>query len=333
MRGNGSPVRDASVLERIDALRVPPAWRDVHIASSSRNAVQAWGFDARGRRQYRYHPRAVERGELRKYHRVRRMAHDLPRIRRGLAEDTRRRGMPLDKVAATVVWLIGEGFFRVGGERYAKENRTVGIATMRKSHVEARRDCLVFSYSGKGSIRQRQVITEPALVRIVAALSGSPGKRLFRYQQKGRWHDLTAAEVNEYIHRRFDVPYTAKDFRTWGGTLRMATVLAELGPGKSAREAERNVVLGVRLVAAELGNTPAICRKSYVHPIVIAKYLDEGITIAPALARAPRRTERFEHAPEERALILFLDRFFPDRRRAKASRSRGRSAAERREVA
>lgn len=333
MRGNESPVRDASVLERIERLRIPPAWREVHIATSSRSAVQAWGFDARGRRQYRYHPRAVERGELRKYHRVRRMAHDLPRIRRGLAEDCRRKGMPHDKVAAAVVWLIGEGFFRVGGERYARENRTVGIATMRKTHVEARRDCLVFRYSGKGAIRQRQVITEPKLVRLVASLRKSPGRRLFRYEQDGRWHDLTAAEINEYIHRRFDVPYTAKDFRTWGGTLRMATVLAELGPPKSAREANRNVVMGVRLVAAELGNTPTICRKSYVHPIVIAKYLDEGITIGPALERVPRRRERFAHAPEERALIQFLDRFFPDRRRQRASRTAGRSHVERRAVA
>jgi DNA topoisomerase I len=321
-RETGQPVSNETVLARIDALRIPPAWRDVHIAADARAAVQAWGFDAKGRKQYRYHARAVERGELRKHYRVRQMARDLPAIRAAVRRDLEAGGLTQAHVTAGVVRLIGEGFFRVGSERYAKENKTFGITTLRKSHVRVEGDSIVFSYVGKRSIRQRQVVVDRELARFVRALLDSPGPRLFRYRDaRGRWDDLTARDVNEYLHELVGVPYTAKDFRTWGGTLRLATVLADMGPAASAREANRNVVTAVRLVAAELGNTPTICRKSYVHPIVIARYLDAGETIALSAAARARRAARAAgkgigaHAPEERALIRFLDQHFPERRR------------------
>jgi DNA topoisomerase-1 len=321
-RATGKPVTDASVVARIGALRIPPAWRDVHVATSARAAVQAWGFDAKGRKQYRYHARAVERGELRKHYRVREMARDLPVIRTAVRRDLDGGGLSRAHVTAGVVRLIGEGFFRVGSERYAKENKTFGITTLRKSHVRVEGESIVFSYVGKRSIKQRQVVVDRELARFVRALLDSPGPRLFRYRDEGRrWNDLTARDVNEYLHELVGVPYTAKDFRTWGGTLRLATVLADMGPPASAREANRNVVTAIRLVAAELGNTPTICRKSYVHPIVIARYLDAGETIALSAAARARRAVREEgkgigaHAPEERALIRFLDRHFPERRR------------------
>ena len=312
VRESGAPVRDARTLDRIDGLVIPPAWRDVHIAADARSAIQAWGVDARGRRQYRYHERAVERGALRKFHRMRQMARDLPRIRRALHLDARRAGFDREKVAALVLLLIIDGFFRVGGERYVRENRTFGITTLRKSHVRVDADCIEFDYRGKGRIRQRQVVVDGRLARAVRNLVRTPGARLFRHRDGTGWHDLTARDVNEYLRLKLGVPYTAKDFRTWGGTLRLATVLADIGPGSSQTEAKRNVTLGVRLVAAELGNTPAICRASYVHPIVIARYLDDGVTIG--LARS-RGRGRLGYAPEERALIAFLERFFPDRRR------------------
>ena len=315
VREDGSAVRDRRVVDRIQALRIPPAWRDVHIAADARAAIQAWGFDARGRRQYRYHDRAVERGERRKYYRVREMALSLPRIRRALHADAARPGFGLEKVCGLIVLLISEGFFRVGGERYTKENRTFGITTLRKSHVRVRGSRLEFDYRGKGAIDQHQVIVDAGLARAVRRLLASPGPRLFRYRDREGWHDVTARDVNAYLHERIGVPYTAKDFRTWGGTLRLATVLAEIGPAGSATEAKRNVALGVRLVAAELGNTPAICRASYCHPIIIARYLDAGDTIA--LGRpGTRRRGSFDYAPEERALIRFLERWFPERRRA-----------------
>jgi len=316
--GKDRPVRDKRALARIDALRVPPAWRDVHIAATPRSAVQAWGFDARGRKQYRYNDRAVERRELRKYHRVRQMAKDLPKIRETLAHDARpsARATSLDAtaVAATVLRLISETFCRVGGEKYTKENGTFGITTLRKSHVELCDGTACFEYTGKGSIKQRQVVHQRELVRLVKRQLETPGAALFRYRDGTKWHVITARDVNEYLQSRVG-GYSAKDFRTWGGTLRAATVLAELGPAKSETEAKRNVALAMRLVSSELGNTPTICRKSYVHPIVIARYLDEGETISLPESRRDAANRGQAHSPEERALIRFLDEHFPERRK------------------
>jgi DNA topoisomerase-1 len=318
--GNERAVRDKRNLERIDALRVPPAWRDVHVATTPRSAIQAWGFDARGRKQYRYNDRAVERRELRKYYRVRQLATDLPKIRRALHADARPSArvdtLDASAVAATVLRLISETFCRVGGERYEKENGTFGITTLRKSHVELCDGTARLEYRGKGSIDQRQVVTDPELVKLVARQLRTPGSKLFRYRRQGSWHVITARDVNEYLQSRIG-GYSAKDFRTWGGTLRAATVLAELGPAKNPTEAKRNVALAMRLVSTELGNTPTICRKSYVHPIVIARYLDEGETIALSRARRKAANRGQAHSPEERALITFLDRHFPDRRTAR----------------
>ena len=315
----GRAIAERRALARIDALRIPPAWRDVHIAASPRSAVQAWGLDARGRRQYRYHARAVEKRELRKYYRVRQLARELPRLRRTLHEDARPRApaasLDADAVAATVLRLISETFCRVGGERYLRENGTFGITTLEKPHVERRGDAVYFEYVGKGNIRQRQAVHDPELVRLVQRQLRTPGRRLFTYRRKDTWHALTARDVNEYLRRRLG-GYSAKDFRTWGGTLRAATVLAELGPAKTPAEAKRNVALAMRLVATELGNTPAICRSSYVHPMVVARYLDEGETIALSRRRRHARDRGRAHSPEERMLIRFLDRHFPDRRRA-----------------
>ena len=327
-RASGAAVRDDATLARIDDLRIPPAWTDVHIAPSANAAVQAWGMDAKGRKQYRYHDRSIARASLRKYYRVRELARDLPRIRAAVDEDFRGEALTKRRVAAGVVRLISQGFFRVGSERYAQENKTFGITTLRKRHLALDGDLLVFEYVGKRSIEQRQAVVDPHLVAFAEELLATPGRRLFRYREDGRWHDLTARDVNEYLHDRLDVPYTAKDFRTWGGTLRAATVLAELGPAPSERQAKQNVVTAVRLVAAELGNTPAICRASYVHPIVIARYLDAGEVIVPERTRAPRSHDRHHHAPEERALIAFLDRHFPERR---ARRKTKKAAAPKRD--
>lgn len=323
----GRVVRDRATVDRIQRLRIPPAWREVRIAASATASVQAWGFDARGRRQYRYHERAVERGQLRKYHRVRRLGHDLPAIRRRVARDFGGRDLTRTAVAAAAVRLIGEAFFRVGNERYERDNGTFGLTTLRKSHVTVRGERLQFSYRGKGSIRQRQVVFDRRLAHVVGRLMKTPGTRLFRYREGNRWIDLTAQDVNEYLRSLGTAPYTAKDFRTWGGTLRMATVLGDIGPGANARDATRNVALAARLVASELGNTPAICRASYVHPLVIARYMDAGVTIAPDETMAHQATTRrktADHTPEERALLAFLDRYFPDRRRRDARHVRER---------
>ena len=320
LRADGTRIKDARTLDRIAKLAIPPGWRHVHIAAGAGASVQAWGLDLKERKQYRYHARAVERGQLRKYYRVRELAKELPALRARIRKDAARRTHSRQAVAAAVVQLISESFFRVGGERYAEENKTFGISTLRKSHVEVTAGQAVFSYVGKRSIRQRQVVANRELARLVARQLATPGTRLFRYREAGKWHNLTARDVNAYLHDTLGVAYSAKDFRTWGGTLRAATVLAEIGPAAGATEAKRNVMTTMRLVASELGNTPAICRKSYVHPMVVARYLDEGDTIALPRRHTPR-AGAYAHSPEERALIRFLDAHFPDRRRRRRAMS------------
>lgn len=314
VRKDGTPVRAERALERIRMLAIPPAWKDVHIAASARAEVQAWGMDAKGRKQYRYHARAVERGQLRKYYRVRELAKDLPDIRRRVRTHAASRSPSKRAAAAAVVRLISESFFRIGSERYATENKTFGIATLRKRHVQVADGHAVFSYVGKRSIRQRQVVANRELAVLVQRQLEYPGARLFRYKEGARWRDLTARDVNAYLHDTLGVAYSAKDFRTWGGTLRAATVLAEFGAAGSATDAKRNVATMMRFVASELGNTPAICRKSYVHPLVVARYVDDGETIKLPARHTPN-ADVYAHSPEERALIRFLDAHFPERRR------------------
>jgi DNA topoisomerase I len=313
---NGRAVTDRKQLERIDALRIPPAWRDVHVATSTRSAIQAWGFDVKGRKQYRYHERAVAAREQRKYYRVRRLARDLPRIRDALySEIANGHELTRDRVAAAVVRLISKGFFRVGGERYARENRTFGITSLLKHHVHVDGNAITFDFKGKSHKQQKHVVVDRALAKIVRAMLGSPGTRLFRYTDGTTWKNLSERDVNDYVRRVSTVRYTAKDFRTWGGTVRVATVLSDLGAPASDREARKNVVLAIRLVSAELGNTPAICRASYVHPLILARYLDHGETILPRSTPGAARKSAAGHYPEERALIRFLDEHFPERRR------------------
>ena len=313
---SGSRVRDATTLDRIKTLAVPPAWADVHLAASPRNSIQAWGFDARGRKQYRYHETATKRGELRKYYRVRQLGRDLPRIRRVLAADERKREPSRERVAAGVLRLIAERCFRPGSDRYAKENRSFGITTLRKSHVTVSGDVSTFSFRGKSGVKQRQTVVDPAIARFLRTLLATPGTRLFRYIEGGRWYDLDAEALNDYLRDSLGFPYTAKDFRTWGGTLRAATVFAEIGPAQSVTEAKRNVNTVMRLVAAELGNTPTICRKSYVHPVIVERYLEDGGTIADRLlGNGKRGTNGVSHTVEERALVQFLDEHFPERRK------------------
>lgn len=310
---DGRPLRNRETLERIDLLRIPPAWTDVHIAANPRAPIQVWGFDARGRKQYRYHKRAVEKGELRKHYRVRQMAKDLPRLRKKLREHINLVGLSRNRVAAGVVMLISQRWFRVGSDRYEKENRSFGITTLRKTHVTREDDHVIFNYRGKRGIDQRQYVMDPRLIRLVEELLDTPGKRLFRYKEGRKWVDLDSGEVNEYIEEIAGFPYTAKDLRTWGGSMLAATVLADLGSAPNRAARNKNVVTAVRLVAAELGNTPAICRKSYVHPVILTRYLRSGATISVP-RKSPRRISSDKHWPEEKALIEFLDEHFPDRR-------------------
>ncbi len=319
---DGKTVRAKDKLERIDLLRIPPAWRDVHIAVNTRAAIQVWGMDARGRKQYRYHARAVQKGELRKYYRVRQMGQALPVLRKRFDEDFNQRGYTRERVCAAIMLLISDSFFRVGSERYERENSTFGLTTLKKSHVRIKGDHVIFDYVGKRNIPQKQFVTKVGMAELtsaemavfIRALLRTPGERLFRYKRNGDWMNADATDVNDYLQAIAGFPYTAKDFRTWGGTLRTATVLADIGPAPSRTARNRNVVTAVRLVSSELGNTPAIVRKSYVHPVVISRYLQSGETIVAPHRPEAKRSGRASLLPEERALIRFLDKHFPERR-------------------
>jgi DNA topoisomerase-1 len=216
-------------------------------------------------------------------------------------------------VAAGVLLLISQRWFRVGSDRYEKENNSFGITTLWKSHVTPFDDHIVFEYRGKRGIDQRQHVMDRRLITFVDDLMGTPGRRLFRYRDGRKWVDLDARDVNDYLEEIAGFPYTAKDFRTWGGSMLAATVLADLGPAKSRTARNKNVVTAVRLVAAELGNTPAICRKSYVHPVILTRYLRSGATISVP-NRSKMKSSGAKYWPEEKALIDFLDEYFPERR-------------------
>ncbi len=315
----GRALTSEAALGRIRALVLPPAWTDVHIAPDPDRKVQAWGYDQAGRKQYRYSHQHTSRQDLRKWQRVLRVARVLPELRAQTNRHLRRRQLDERKVLATVVRLICRAYFRAGSERYAVENKTFGICTLSKTHVEVRGRNLVFEYIGKRSKQQRQFIADTPLVHIIEKLLELPGRRLFQYIEPGsrKPRQISADQVNDYLFELLGERFTSKDLRTFGGTVRAATILADLGPAKSATEAKRNVALACKLVATDLGNTPAICRKAYIHPAVLSEYELRGRTIDTIRPRPTRRKgahavtleEPVGYYPEELALMNFLERY------------------------
>jgi DNA topoisomerase I len=307
-------VRSRSGLARIDRMRIPPAWTDVHISPDAGRKLQAWGYDQAGRKQYIYSDAHVTRQDRRKWKRLLLVARLLPRIRAVTNEHLKRPELDREKVLATVVRLMCRGYFRAGSERYAVTNRTFGICTLKKRHVRVHGNDLFFSYAGKRGKHQHQVVADTPLVEIVEELLTLRGQRLFRYRDaEGKLRPVTARAVNEYLREIAQEKITSKDLRTFGGTLRAALVLEDIGPAASQREVTRNLALASRMVAHDLGNTPAICRKAYIHPIVFDVYGSKGVTL-DRLPRAGRNRpieaeEPVGHYPEELALIRFLERY------------------------
>lgn len=312
LRTNGKPLRSKAALKRIESLVIPPAWTDVEIATSGKAKVQATGYDDAGRKQYIYNPGYVERRKRRKFRKLVPYAHALPQLREVTNQHLRREGVGRERVLATVVRLISRGFFRIGSERYAVQNETFGIATLRKKHLVIEGNDLVFKYNGKKGIHQHRVVAETPLVEIIRQILELPGTRLFRYRaDDGSMVDVTAADVNAYLKEILGKTYTSKDIRTWGGTVRAATILADIGPPRNKTEAKRNTALACKLVSTELGNTPAVCRSAYIHPAVLEKY-GQGKTIEPLMRRERRPVEAETPAdfyPEEAALMRFLEKW------------------------
>lgn len=310
VKADGTPVRAPAALARIRRLVIPPAWTGVEISPDASAKVQATGFDARGRKQYRYHADFTSERASGKFRKLAAYARALPALRERTEADLRRPGLPRERVLALIVRLMMRGFFRVGSERYAVDNRTFGITTLRKSHLRIAGNDLYFRYVGKRSIHHHHVVADTPLVEILRELTALPGRRLFRWVEDGGVRPVTSRDVNGYIQEIVGKRFTSKDIRTWGGTVRAATILADLGPPKSAAEAHRHVVLACKLVSTELGNTPAVCRAAYIHPAVLEGY-EAGSTIAPLMREAPRSASEGapgRYYPEEAALMRFLER-------------------------
>ncbi len=310
-KADGGPLSSESALKRIAALRIPPAWNDVHISPDPKRKVQAWGYDAAGRKQYIYSSAHVARSDRRKWRKLLRVSNALPLIRDRTNEHLRRRKLDREKVHATVVRLICRAYFRAGSERYAVANRTFGISTLRKHHVQVHGRNLIFTYTGKRSKDQRQFVAATPLVEIIEKLLQLPGERLFQYIDENReLRPVTGQSVNKYLEDIAGVKLTSKDLRTFGGTVRAATILADIGPAQSKTETRRNLTLTCKLVSLDLGNTPAIARKAYIHPAVLEEYERAGRTMAN-MRRHTRRVDAFEPAyyPEEAELIRFLERY------------------------
>ncbi|TML95328.1 MAG: DNA topoisomerase IB [Actinobacteria bacterium] len=275
----GNRIADDEKLERIRTLVIPPAWKDVWISPRPSAKLQATGVDAAGRKQYLYHPSFRAQQEQAKFDRLISFAQRLPDLRAAMAEHMDKDVLDREQVSAIATRLINSGWFRVGTERYAKESRTFGITTLRKNHVRVRGQRISFQFHGKHRSVIRTTLVDAELagaLNELLALQGGP--RLFRYAWDGGLCALTGARLNDYVRTYLGEEFTAKDFRTWGGTLIAAVELAERGPAETEPAARRTVTAVMRRVGAELGNTPAVARSSYVSPAVIDQYLD-GTTI------------------------------------------------------
>ena len=304
----GQRITDPAKLARIEELVIPPAWKDVWISPRATAKLQATGVDRAGRRQYLYHPEYRARQEQEKFDKLVRFAERLPDLRKQMTKDIEGEPFSPEWVSALALRLINLGWFRVGTERYARTTRTFGITTLRKGHVSVRGSRITFKYRGKHRVLVRTAIIDEELADAMKTLLALPGGRqLFRYDIDGSLYNLTGARLNDYIEDHMGDEFTAKDFRTWGGTLIAAIALAEHGLPETETEA-RKVVAGVmRAVGAKLGNTPAVARSSYVSPAVIEQYLD-GRTIDDFRPRHLRvvgaRDSRLDR--EEQALLSLL---------------------------
>ncbi|MFN2471616.1 MAG: DNA topoisomerase IB [Gaiellaceae bacterium] len=275
----GNPIADPAKLARIESLRIPPAWRDVRISPRAGAKLQATGLDAASRRQYLYHAEFRAAQEQAKFDKLIRFAERLPELRAAMSEHMELGTYELDRIAAVAVRLINMGWFRVGSERYVRESRTYGITTLTKRHVSVRGSRIAFKFRGKHSVLVRTQLVDSELADAVRDLLALPGGgRLFRYELDGEVFNLTGARLNTYMRTHLGEEFTAKDFRTWGGTLIAAVGLAERGTTDHVPEAKRRVAAVMRVVARRLGNTPAVARSSYVSPAVVEQYL-EGRTI------------------------------------------------------
>jgi DNA topoisomerase-1 len=307
---DGARVTDPAERHRLNALAIPPAWTDVWICPDPRGHLQATARDARGRKQYRYHPAYRAARDASKFRRMFEFSEILPGLRERVERDMRARGLPRRKVLATVVRLLDTTLIRVGNDEYARANRSFGLTTLQDRHVEVRGARLRFTFRGKSGVPHTVDVTDRRVARVVQQCQDLPGQELFQYvDEHGRRQAVSSDDVNAYLRTATGRDVTAKDFRTWAGTVRAATHLRDAGPARTVSEARRRIVAAMDAVATRLGNTRAVCRRYYVHPAVLDLYL-AGRT-APAAASPPRGAARRQRPTaalrrDEVAVLQFL---------------------------
>ncbi len=305
---DGGKVRDAAVLKRIKSLAVPPAWTDVWICPRANGHIQATGRDARGRKQYRYHARFREVREGTKYQHMLAFAESLPAIRKKVSDHLALRGLPREKVLATVVQLLEATLIRVGSDEYARQNKSYGLTTLKTRHVEVNGSELRFNFKGKSGKVWRLGIRDRRIAKVIRACQDLPGQELFQYvDESGEARDVTSSDVNAYLREISGEDITAKDFRTWHGTVLAAMALQEFEKFDSQAGAKKNIKEAIQQVAARLGNTPTICRKCYIHPEILTTYIEGSLLLeVKKKVESELRDDLSGLKPEEAAVLTLL---------------------------
>jgi len=304
----GEPVEDEATLKRIKALVIPPAWQDVWICPQANGHLQATGRDARGRKQYRYHPKWRSVRDEVKYERMINFGKALPTIRQEVDRALKLSGLPREKMLATIVYLLEATMMRVGNEEYARTNKSFGLTTLRNRHVSVEGSAVEFKFRGKSGVFHKIHVRDRRLARIIRSTRELPGQELFQYlDDDGQAHSIDSSDVNDYLRAITGEDYTAKDFRTWSGTVLAALALQEFEKFDSETQAKKNIVRAIETVAQKLGNTPSVCRKCYVHPAVLDAYM-EGAVIEAMRERTEQELidDLATLAPEEAAVLAML---------------------------
>ncbi len=306
---HGKRITDEDEIQRIHSLAIPPAYTDVWICPNKNGHLQATGRDDKGRKQYRYHPKWRETADANKYSRVMAFAAALPGIRKRVDADLARHGLPREKVLATVVKLLETTLIRVGNEEYARTNKHFGLTTMRNRHVKVKGTTIQFSFRGKSGVDHTIELQNPRLARVVHQCQDLPGHELFEYlDEEDKPHTIDSADVNAYLQEISGQPFTAKDFRTWAGTVLAAMALREFESFDTEAAAKKNIVSAIESVAERLGNTPSVCRKCYVHPAILEAYVDGSMLEALRKRAEDELTSKHlaELKPEEAAVVGLL---------------------------
>jgi DNA topoisomerase-1 len=304
----GKRIKDAQTISRINALVIPPAYHDVWINPNPRGHIQAMGKDDRGRTQYRYHPRWREVRDLSKYDHILVFAKALPRIRSKIRRDLKLDELPKEKVLATVVKLLETTLIRIGNDEYARDNKSYGLTTIHNKHVDVTGSKIHFEFRGKSGIEHVVDIQDKRLAKVIKKCQDLPEQDLFEYvNEDGSRHSISSSDVNEYLQLISGQDFTAKDFRTWAGTVLAATALQEFEAFDSETQAKKNVVSAIESVAKKLGNTRAVCRECYIHPVVLDTYLEGGLarSLRRSAAQKLARSSRSLH-PQEAAVMAML---------------------------